>query len=163
MKLTEFEKQIERVIAPILEDMGYALVQLDFTSGTLLIMAENKETGKLGVDECAALSRAISPALEVEDLIKGAYRLEISSPGIDRPLVRREDFQKYSGLEAKIEINPPREDGRKRFRGIIQGERDGFITLQTEEGDVSLPYAAVHKAKLVLTDALIEQTKNKRA
>ncbi len=160
MKGSQLERNIAALAGPVIEDKGFRLIGVTFKGGTLQIMAEDPATRRLGVDDCAMLSREISTLLEVEDPIRGAYRLEISSPGIDRPLVALEDFATYEGFEAKIEIDPPREDGRKRFRGRLTGTEGNDILLETDQGPVTLPFAAIDKAKLVLTDDLIKQTAN---
>lgn len=154
------EERITQIVEPVITDMGFQMVALDYTGTTLQIMAEDPKTGNLSIDDCAKISRAISPALDVEDPIKSAYRLEVSSPGIDRPLVREEDFERYEGHEAKIEVDPPVDDNRKRYRGIIAKFEEGNVVLDTDMGDVSIPFSHIRKAKLVLTDRLINETKN---
>lgn len=149
--------EVERLIAPSLEAMGYALVRLRLTGGgrpTLQIMAEHKDGREMTVDDCAEISRAVSAILDVEDPIDGAYLLEVSSPGIDRPLTRPEDFDRFAGHEAKVELSQP-VDGRKRFRGRILGLDSGQVRLAAEDGECLLPLPAIRSAKLVLTDALI--------
>ncbi len=154
------ETKLEAIVEPILKDRGARLVQLEFKSSTLTIMIEGADGSRMGVDDFADISRELSPVLEVEDPIPGAYRLEISSPGIDRPLKTAEDFQKYAGFDTKIEVNPPI-DGQKRFRGVVMGEKDGFVTIKTEEDEIQLELARIAKAKLVLSDDLIKATKDK--
>jgi ribosome maturation factor RimP len=108
------------------------------------------------VDDCADISRAISLILDVEDPISGEYNLEVSSPGIDRPLVRPEDYDRFSGFEAKIELEVP-VNGRKRFRGEVLGSaEDGTVAIEQDGEKLSFPFAAIRTAKLVLTDALID-------
>lgn len=154
------ERKIAEMIQPVVEDLGYALVGVEMKDGALQIMAENPATRNLGVDECATISRAISATLDVENPIKDAYRLEVSSPGIDRPLVKEEDFSTFAGHEAKIELDQPLETGQKRFRGFLKSIENGVITLKTDDqGDVLLPFTSVRKAKLILTDELINDTK----
>jgi ribosome maturation factor RimP len=109
------------------------------------------------VEDCAQISDSVSVILDVADPIAGAYMLEISSPGIDRPLVRAEDYDRFSGFEARIELAQPIE-GRKRFRGRLLGTSAGNVRLATETGEVNLPFADVARAKLVLTDDLIAAT-----
>jgi ribosome maturation factor RimP len=106
------------------------------------------------VDDCAAVSHAVSAILDVADPIGGAYTLEVSSPGIDRPLVRRQDFERYEGYEAKIEMQSAI-DGRRRFRGRLAGLDGDSVRLATKDGDVVLPLGGIHQAKLVLTDDLM--------
>lgn len=160
MKQTELEQRLIKLLAPVIEHRGYRLVALRMHGPTLEIMAENPATRKLGVDECAVLSRELSAVLDVEDIIGGAYRLEVGSPGIDRPLVDMQDFADFAGLEAKIELDMPLPTGQKRFRGRLRGTKDGDVLLNTEDqGDVALPFRQIQKAKLLLTDELIKHTK----
>ncbi|MCB9991775.1 MAG: ribosome maturation factor RimP [Rhodospirillales bacterium] len=161
MKQSGIERKITQLVQPVIEDKGFALVCVTMQGQELQIMAENPETRKLGVDDCAMLSREIGAILEVEDPIKGRYRLEVSSPGIDRPLIKIEDFVDFAGYEAKIEVNPAIE-GQKRFRGYLTGVEDNEIVLDTDTGKAYLPYESVEKAKLVLTDELIRKTAGKK-
>jgi ribosome maturation factor RimP len=149
--------RIAQTIEPSLEAMGYRLVRVVITSGrraTLQVMAERLDDRPMTVDDCAQISRSVSALLDVADPIAGAYTLEISSPGIDRPLVRTEDYDRFSGFEAKIELARAI-DGRKRFRGRLLGTSGGNVRLATEMGETELPLGAVARAKLVLTDDLI--------
>ena len=149
--------EIARLIEPSLEAMGYRLVRVQLNSlrrPILQVMAERQDEAPMGVDDCAALSRSISALLDVADPIASAYTLEVSSPGIDRPLVRPEDYDRFAGFEARIELNEPI-DGRKRFRGRLLGRSDDKIRLAGDAGEVRLPLAAVARAKLVLTDDLL--------
>jgi ribosome maturation factor RimP len=133
---------------------------------TLQIMAERPD-GTMTIEDCERASRAISPLLDVEEPVSGRYELEISSPGIDRPLVRAEDFERWSGHEAKIEMTLSRA-GQRRFRGLLKGFADGNVLLANavpgggEEKIVSLPFAEVAEAKLVLNDRLIADARNRR-
>jgi ribosome maturation factor RimP len=148
---------IAQMIEPSLAAMGYRLVQVHMTSGrraTLQVMAERLDDLPITHDDCAEISRSVSALLDVADPIAGAYTLEISSPGIDRPLVRVEDYDRFSGFEAKIELAMPL-NGRRRFRGRLIGTAEGVIRFLTEEGEVRLPLDAVVRAKLILTDDLI--------
>ncbi|MBF0373727.1 MAG: ribosome maturation factor RimP [Alphaproteobacteria bacterium] len=152
------ETRIAEMIAPSLVSMGYELVRV-LISGqrrpVLQVMAERVDRTPMRVEDCADISRAISAILDVEDPIAGAYTLEVSSPGIDRPLTRKLDFERFAGCEAKIEVEMPI-DGRKRFRGIVLGiEEAGMVRLAVEGGEVSLPFEDIRSAKLVLTDALL--------
>ncbi|MCB1563622.1 MAG: ribosome maturation factor RimP [Alphaproteobacteria bacterium] len=162
MKITPLERKIADIAAPVIQDRGFELVCVHMTSENgaqlLRIMAEDPATGNLGIDDCAVLSKAVSVALDVEDPIKGTYRLELSSPGIDRPLVRLKDFETYTGLEAKLEMDMPDENGQKRFRGRLKGLEGETIRLETDQGEVDIPFGALAKAKLVLTDELIQAT-----
>ena len=148
------------MIAPSLEAMGYRVVRVAFTGGrraTLQVMAERSDEAMMTVDDCAIISHTVSALLDVADPIEGAYMLEVSSPGIDRPLVRREDFERFAGYEAKLELTQPRE-GRRRFRGRLLGVDGDDVRLLVDDEPVLLPLAAVVRAKLVLTDELIAAT-----
>ncbi len=148
---------IVKLIEPSLTAMGYRVVRAVVTGGRraiLQIMVERIDEAPLTLDDCTAISRSVSALLDVADPIPGTYTLEISSPGIDRPLVRAEDYDRFSGFEARIDLTAPVE-GRKRFRGRLLGTADGDIRLVTEGGEKRLPLAAVARAKLVLTDELI--------
>jgi ribosome maturation factor RimP len=134
---------------------------------TLQVMAERPD-GTMSIEDCERVSRAVSPILDVEDPIPGRYELEVSSPGIDRPLVRPSDFSTWTGHEAKIEMIEP-QSGRKRFRGILQGFDDGMVRLlieppqaTTERPLVGLPFAGIAEAKLVMTDELIAAARARR-
>jgi ribosome maturation factor RimP len=149
--------KIEAMVTPSLEAMGYRLVRVSVTGGrrtTLQVMAERLDDAAMTVEDCADISRSISALLDVADPIAGAYTLEVSSPGIDRPLVRREDFQRFAGLEAKIELSEPVE-GRRRFRGRVLGIEGESVRLLVGAATLDLPFAAITRAKLVLTDELI--------
>jgi ribosome maturation factor RimP len=160
--------RIARVADPVLRDAGFRLVRVKLSAqdgSTLQIMAERPD-GTLTVDDCEAISDALSPALDVDDALKEAYRLEISSPGIDRPLVRLSDFRRAVGAEARIEMSVLTEN-RKRFRGIIEAVGTGaapvVILLRNdakpgEPERVELPVAAIAEGRLVLTDDLIRET-----
>ena len=154
------EREIERLVAPALEAMGYAVVRVKLIAGprrTLQIMAEPEDGRTMGVDDCAAVSRAISALLDVEDPISGVYDLEVSSPGIDRPLVRAADFERFAGHEARIETRRPL-DGRRRFRGRLLGLSEARVRLaMKDDGEAAIPLAEISAAKLVLTDRLIAE------
>jgi len=156
---------IARLIEPSLAAMGYRLVRVAMTGGrraTLQVMAERLDDLAMTVDDCAQLSHSVSALLDIHDPIVGSYTLEISSPGIDRPLVRREDYDRFIGLEAKIELAASVE-GRKRFRGRLLGTVEGTVRLLTDAGEIGLPRDAVARAKLVLTDDLIAGAQNRVA
>ncbi|MEI2385643.1 ribosome maturation factor RimP [Breoghania sp. JC706] len=161
------DARVAALAEPVIEDLGFRLVRVRYSGlngGTLQIMAERAD-GSMDVEGCEAISRALSPVLDVEDPISGAYNLEISSPGIDRPLVRAEDFDRWSGHEAKVELDMPH-DGRKRFRGILLGIRDETAGIRIADAPADkpdtfwLPLADIGEAKLVLTDALIAAAQN---
>ncbi len=150
-------RPITAMIAPSLEAMGYRIVRVAFTGGrrpTLQIMAERRDAAAMSVDDCADISRTVSALLDVADPIPVAYALEVSSPGIDRPLIDRDDFVRYAGYEAKVEMSNLI-DGRKRFRGRLLGADDGAVRIAVEDREVALPLAEVVRAKLVLTDELL--------
>lgn len=156
-------KAIDRLIAPTLAGMGYALVRARLSGGgrrTLQVMAERSDGATMKVADCAEISRALSAVLDVEDPIEGGYDLEVSSPGIDRPLVRLDDFARYAGFDAKIETARPI-DGRKRFSGRLDGVNAGRVRIDLGDGTVAaLPYEDIREAKLVLTDELIAASMN---
>lgn len=150
-------EKIEEAIAPSVTGMGFVIVQVKFMDGksqTLQIMAERPD-GTMSLDDCALVSRQVSAVLDVEDAIPAAYRLEVSSPGIDRPLVKLADYAKYIGRQAKIETSMPL-SGRKRFAGALKAVAGNDIIITVDGGDFTLPFADIQTAKLVLTDELIK-------
>ena len=152
---------IARLVEPVLQSMGYELVRVHYGSGsgrpTLQIMAERLDRRPMAVEDCAEISRSLSALLDVEDPLEGAYLLEVSSPGIDRPLIRPVDYERFAGFEARLETTQPIE-GRKRFRGRIGELVDGRVRIIEEAGEYRLPLEQINKAKLVLTDDLIAAT-----
>ena len=149
--------EIEKMIGPSIEAMGYELVRVTLAGSVrkvLQVMAEPSDGRVMAVEDCARVSRAISAILDVEDPISGAYSLEVSSPGIDRPLTRAKDYDRFKGHEAKIETHEP-VDGRKRFKGVLKGVTGDTLELESEGATIALPLKDIAKAKLVLTDALI--------
>lgn len=161
--------ELEHLIAPIAEALGYALVRVRLSGAvrpTLQVMAELPD-GTMPIEDCARLSEAISVAFEQADPIEGEYVLEVSSPGIDRPLTRRRDFEAFSGHEAKLDLVAPI-DGRKRIKGTLRGLRGEDVLIETDAGpgggriELSIPYVSIGEAKLLLTDALIEQDLKRR-
>ena len=161
---TGLEARIAHIVEPVIEGLGYRLVRVSLSAmngATLQIMAERPD-GTMTVEDCETISRDVSPALDVEDPIDRAYHLEVSSPGIDRPLVRRSDFERWTGHEAKIELARML-DGRKRFRGRIAGVDGDHVALDIagdggEPTRVLLPLADIGEAKLMLTDDLIRES-----
>jgi ribosome maturation factor RimP len=155
--------KVAELLEPALQDRGFRLVRVAVSGRegkTLQVMAERPD-GTLTIEDCETISREISPLLDVHDPIAGAYRLEVSSPGIDRPLVRPSDFEDWSGYEAKIETKELI-DGRKRFRGMIEGFADGEVRIEVdiapgERGVIGLPVDLIGEAKLMLTDELIRE------
>lgn len=157
--------RVAAVVEPVLEGLGFRLVRVKVSGMagcTVQIMAERPD-GSMGIEECEEVSRALSPVLDVADPVDRAYRLEISSPGIDRPLVRRSDFVRYAGHVAKIEMAVP-VAGRKRFRGVltgVEGEHARLVRDEPpagEEAEVLLRIEDMGEARLVLTDALIAES-----
>jgi ribosome maturation factor RimP len=149
---------LEPILAPAIEAAGYRLVRLRLMGGktkTLQIMAERPD-GTMNVEDCARLSHALLEFIEREEPLDGDFELEVSSPGIDRPLTRLIDFARYAGHEAKIELAAPL-DGRRRFRGKLLGLDGNEVVLETQGARVSLPFKAIAEAKLVLTDQLIAE------
>ena len=149
---------LEPIIAPAVEAAGFRLVRLRLMGGkqkTLQVMAERKD-GTMSVEDCAELSRSLADFLERDDPIDGDYLLEVSSPGIDRPLTRLTDFARWSGHEAKIELVAPL-DGRKRLRATLLGLDGNDVEVEAQGTRLKFPFRAIAEAKLVLTDKLIEQ------
>ncbi len=147
------------IIEPVAADLGLALVRVRISGmrrKKLQIMAERLSDGGMGIGECEDLSRAIGPVLDVADPIPGEYDLEVSSPGIDRPLVRLEDFARFAGHEAKVEL-ARMIDGRRRFRGEIHSVDGDDVLMVLDTGEVRLPLSAMSEARLVLTDKLLEE------
>jgi ribosome maturation factor RimP len=156
--------RVASIAEPVLETLGYRLVRVRVSSSdgcTVQIMAERPD-GSMVVEDCEIVSRALSPVLDAADPIDRAYRLEISSPGIDRPLVRRSDFDRYAGHVVKIETEIPI-DGRKRFRGMLIGTEGEAARIRhddaeaTGDAEILLPIENMNEAKLVLTDELVTQ------
>jgi len=152
------------IAEPVIEDLGYRLVRVKVSGAdgcTVQIMAERPD-GSMAVEDCETVSRALSPVLDVADPVDRAYRLEISSPGLDRPLVRKSDFDRYAGHLVRIEMEVP-VAGRKRFRGVLAGTEGEAARLRCDEAaegespDVLLPIAEMSEAKLVLTDELLSE------
>jgi ribosome maturation factor RimP len=153
------DRRLAAIVTPTIEGLGYELVRLRLMGGrraTLQIMADRPEGG-IEVDDCAKISRAVSAVLDVEDPISGEYVLEVSSPGIDRPLTRLKDFERYEGYEAKLETDELI-DGRRRFRGTLAGVEDGEVLIEIPEGTIGLAFDWLSDAKLVLTEALIAES-----
>lgn len=159
MRLTPLEERITAMIAPAITGLGYDLVCVQENGEGVQVIAENPATGTLSVEDCTKITRAVGAVLDVEDPIERAYRLEVSSPGIDRLLVRTRDYEAHIGLEAKIELESPNENGQKKFRGRILAVENDTVRLNTEDqGEIALPLSGVRKAKLVMNDELIKIT-----
>jgi ribosome maturation factor RimP len=160
---TETDLKLDAIIAPIVADLGYDLVRIQLTGKpgdmTLQVMAEDPATGQLTLGQCAEISRALDLPLDEADPIDGEYALEVSSPGIDRPLTRRSDWERWTGHEVRLKLDPAI-DGRVRAHGVISGLEDDMVTLDIKSvGPILLPLAAIASAKLVLTPKLIKATK----
>ena len=157
------DRRLAEIVGPVIEDMGYELVRIRLMSGkqtTLQIMADKPEGG-IEVDDCAEISNAVSAVLDVEDPILDAYALEVSSPGIDRPLTRLKDFEMFDGYVAKVETTELI-DGRRRFRGELAGVEGDEVLITIDEGTIGLQFDWLSDAKLVLTDDLIRDMLRQR-
>ena len=153
---TSMDQRLAEIITPVIEDLGFELVRLRLQGGTtpiLQIMADKPEGG-IEVDNCAEISTAVSATLDVEDPIEDNYTLEVSSPGIDRPLTRLKDFDAWQGYVAKVETHELI-DGRRRFKGALAGTDQDEVLIEIEEGTIGLKFEWLSDAKLVLTDDLI--------
>jgi ribosome maturation factor RimP len=162
IKESGLEARIARIVEPVANDLGYSLVRVKITpenGTTLQIMAEDKN-GRFAIEDCERLSKDLSPVLDVEDPIDREYHLEVSSPGIDRPLVRARDYIRFVGHEAKVELADMLE-GRRRFRGEIAAADDESVTIKVPDAlegtdpNHKLPLRLIAEAKLVMTDALL--------
>ena len=157
---TSEDLRLLELLDPVAEAMGYEIVRLRLMGGgvrRLQVMAERPD-GHMEIEDCAGLSRAISEVLDAADPISDEYTLEVSSPGIDRPLTRLKDFEAYEGFEARLELDRVAE-GRKRFRGKLAGTegKDVLIDLEGEDGTAQVPFGWIQEAKLVLTDDLMKR------
>jgi ribosome maturation factor RimP len=162
---TGLDARVAAIVEPIIEGLGYRLVRVKISTRngqTVQIMAERPD-GSMTVEDCGAISRNISPALDVEDPVTAAYHLEVSSPGIDRPLVRRSDFARWAGHVAKLELSEPIE-GRRRYRGVLLGLEGDVTALKLDDAPqgapdrVLIPLGSIQEARLVMTDALVAET-----
>ncbi|MEO9779135.1 MAG: ribosome maturation factor RimP [Sedimentitalea sp.] len=157
------DRRLAEIITPVIEDLGFELVRIRLMSGkqtTLQIMVD-RPGGGIEVDDCAEVSNAVSATLDVEDPILDTYALEVSSPGIDRPLTRLKDFDTYEGYEAKIETTELI-DGRRRFKGELAGVEGEEVLINIAEGTIGLQFDWLSDAKLVLTDDLIKEMLRQR-
>ncbi|MHA6264318.1 ribosome maturation factor RimP [Arenibacterium sp. CAU 1754] len=157
------DRRLAEIVTPVIEDLGFELVRIRLMSGkstTLQIMADKPEGG-IEVDDCAAISNAVGAVLDVEDPILDEYALEVSSPGIDRPLTRLKDFEAFEGYEAKLET-ADLIDGRRRFKGVLAGVEGDEVLINVEEGTIGLQFDWLSDAKLVLTDDLIKEMLRQR-
>ena len=152
------DKKLAELLSPILEDLGFEMVRVRLSNGnpsTLQIMADRLD-GQIGVDELAEINTSVGTVLDVEDPIPENYTLEISSPGIDRPLTRKKDFDSFQGFEAKVETTELI-DGRRRFRGVLAGVNNDEVLINLEEGTIGLKFTWLSDARLVLSDDLIKK------
>lgn len=163
MELTD---RIAQMVSPSLEAMGYEVVRVQLSGGQrqiLQVMADRLDQKPMNVEDCADISRTISALLDVEDPISTAYTLEVSSPGIDRPLVRPKDFKRFAGFEARLEAKVPVE-GRKRFRGTLLGlDEEGAVLMDSDAGQLRIAFSDIGRAKLILTDELIAASQAEQA
>jgi ribosome maturation factor RimP len=159
-RMNGVEARVTKLIEPLAESLGLELVRVRFKGSVLQIMAERPD-GTMRIEDCTRLSKTIEPALDEADPISENYSLEVSSPGIDRPLTRPKDFTNWAGHETKVEMRIPA-NGRKRFRGVLKGleGEDAVLELKNKDGSeetVRLPIADISEAKLVLTKELLKQ------
>ena len=153
------EERVIALIEPTAAGLGYRIVRVRLSGNRrkrLQIMGERVSDGEMGIDDCSKLSRALGPVFDLDDPVDGEYDLEISSPGIDRPLMRIEDFERFKGHEAKLET-VMMTDNQRRFKGVISAVEGDVIVLATDQGEVRLKFGQLADARLVLTDRLIEE------
>ncbi len=157
------DRRIAEIVTPVVEDMGFEIVRVRLMSGkdTILQIMVQRPDGQIEVDECGQVSTALSAILDVEDPILDEYNLEVSSPGIDRPLTRLKDFDQWEGFEAKIETEQLI-DGRRRFKGELAGTEGDEVLINIAEGTVGLKFDWLSDAKLVLTDELVRDVLRSR-
>jgi ribosome maturation factor RimP len=157
------DRRMAEIITPVIEDLGYELVRVRLMTGknTILQIMADKPEGGIEVDDCAKISTAVGATLDVEDPIVEEYALEVSSPGIDRPLTRLKDFENFEGYEVKIETTELI-DGRRRFKGQLAGTDGNDVLINVEEGTIGLQFNWLSDAKLVLTDELIAEMLRQR-
>jgi len=156
MELTD---KVQAELAPAMEDMGYDVVRVSLAGGdvkTLQVMVERKDRQDMTLKDCQRVSNTASALLDVADLFAGRWTLEVSSPGLDRPLVKPVDYNRFKGLEAKIELNHD-VNGRRRFKGLLLGEEDGIVRLDFEGAEIAFRFEDITKAKLMLTDELLNR------
>lgn len=153
---TAIDRRLAEIVGPVIEDMGFELVRIRLQGGNtpLLQIMADKPDGGIEVDDCADISTAVSAVMDVEDPIVEAYTLEVSSPGIDRPLTRLKDFENFEGYEAKVETSELI-DGRRRFKGTLAGVEEDEVLITISEGTIGLKFDWLSDAKLILTDDLI--------
>ena len=157
------DRRMAEIITPVIEDLGYELVRVRLMSGknTILQIMADKPEGGIEVDDCAKISTAVGATLDVEDPIVDEYALEVSSPGIDRPLTRLKDFDMFEGYEVKIETTELI-DGQRRFKGMLAGIENDDVLININQGTIGLKFEWLSDAKLVLTDDLIKEMLRQR-
>lgn len=163
MRGSKRTQRIAAIVAPSIEAGGFELVRVKLSGGEpqiLQIMGERIDGGQMTVEHCAEISRLVSALLDVEDPIAGAYTLEVSSPGIDRPLVREKDFERFAGYEARLETTAPI-DGRRRFRGRLDGIGEAGVRIAVDGITAVVPFEMIDRAKLVMTDELLAASAGK--
>ncbi|MFO1242618.1 MAG: ribosome maturation factor RimP [Rickettsiales bacterium] len=160
MRLSPVEANVTELLKPTIEHMGFRLVRVKLSGGEggqriLQVMIERTNGVDITVDDCAEVSYTASALLDVNEPVSGAYRLEVSSPGIDRPLMEEDDFNRFSGFDAKVETAHPI-DGRKRFSGTLGTTKDGKVVITVDQKEWQIPFDAIQSAKLIITDALLK-------
>lgn len=150
MKLTTLESKIAALATPVVAEVDFALLTVRVQSGVVQIFAENPATRNLGIEDCVCLHKALFPVLMAQGGLSTDMRLEVSSPGLDRPLVKPQDFVDYMGREVKIELDMPDAAGQKRFRGVIKSLEEDNVILETEGQQKTLPLASIARAKLTV-------------
>lgn len=162
MRSTPLENKIAAIARPAAEELGLEIVSVKILGeggGTnVQVLAENPQTRNLPLEDCTKLSKTLSALLDVEDPINGAYRLEVSSPGIDRPLVKLEDFETYKGFQAKLESDTPTVTGQRKFTGTLMGVNGRAVVIETDQGMAEIDFESLNKAKLVLNEKLLQKT-----
>ncbi len=156
------EDKVEALVARVAGDLGFDVVRVRLSGETrprLQVMLERRDGRPMVVDDCAKVSRAVSPILDMEDPVQGAYSLEVSSPGIDRPLVKLDDFERFKGYEVRVEM-ADLIGGRKKFHGRLAGVEDCGVKLEMKSTVINLPFDGIRQAKLELTDELISAAKH---
>ncbi len=165
MSGNDLESRVENMISPAVTDMGFTIVRVQLSGErrrTLQIMVEPSDGREMTVDDCADISRTVSAIMDVEDPIAGNYSLEVSSPGLDRPLVKFTDFERFAGFEAKIELTALM-DGRRRFKCRLKGTEGNDVLVDVDGESLRIDYGNIAKAKLIVTDEMIAQLEEQRA
>ncbi len=159
--MASIAERVESRIRLTIASMGYDIIRVEVTGNEALVlqvMVERQDEKQLDVEDCASVSRAISALMDVDDPIDGAYTLEVSSPGLDRPLVQLQDFDRFAGYEARVEAESPI-DGRKKFKGRLIGLEENVVKISVDDTVMEVPFVDIKRAKLLLTDELIARAK----